>query len=116
MRGLWFEVAAVTKKEDAEVKDVEGNNIYIRGHIDDMLVIQVPKGVNHQTILTGIQRMLDREKIDKGVFVIDQDIEMMKLVPVQKDKARVLEKRHQAIKAARLSSPEQNAPTTRTPQ
>jgi len=114
--GLWFEVVAVSKKDDAEVKDIEGNHVYIRGSIDNMLVIQVPGGVNHQAILQGVQRMLDAEGIDKGVFVIDQDIEMMKLQPVHRDKARVMEAKHQAVRKARLASAKQNAPTTRTPQ
>ena len=117
--GLWFEVAAVTKKDDAEVKDVEGNNVYIRGHVGEMLVIQVPKGVNHNTILAGIQRMLAKEGIDKGVFVVDQDIEMMKLVPVERSKAKVMEAKHQKIRAANraeAAKPKPNAPTTRTPQ
>jgi len=114
--GLWYEVAAVSKKGDAEVRDIEGNNVLIRGNLGDMLVIQVPKGVNHQVILQGIQRMLDRENIERGVFVIDKDIEMMKLVPVDREKAKVLERKHKASRAARAAASKQNAPTTRTPQ
>lgn len=116
MNGLWFEVVAIHRKEEKEVRDIEGSHVYIRGHIDDMLVIQVPKGVDPQVILQGIQRMLQAEGIDKGVFVIDQEIEMMKLQPVARDKARVMEAKHQQVKAASLAKSKQNAPTTRTPQ
>lgn len=119
MSGLWFEVAAVHRKEEEEVRDIEGSHVYIRGHVDDMLVIQVPTGVDHNTILAGIQRMLAKENIDKGVFVIDREIDMMKLVPVPRQKAKVMEAKHQEIKArnrAEMSKPSQNAPTTRTPQ
>jgi hypothetical protein len=114
MSGLWYEVTAVLR--DGEVKDIEGSNVYIRGSIDNMLVIQVPKGVNHNQIMAGIQRMLQAEGIDKGVFVIDKDIEMMKLNSVERSKARVMEAKHQAIRAAKLATSKQNAPTTETPQ
>jgi len=119
MSGLWFEVAAVHRKGEEEVRDIEGNHVYIRGHIDDMMVIQVPQGVDHNAILSGIQRMLAKEGIDKGVFVIDREIDMMKLVPVERSKAKVMEAKHQEIKArnrAEMSKPHQNAPTTKTRQ
>lgn len=113
MSGLWFEVTAISNKEDAEIKDIEGNHVYIRGNIDDLLIVQVPPGSDHQTLLAGIQRMLQAEGLDKGVFVIDDAIEMMKLVPVSRDRAKVMEAKHQAMKAERTK---QNAPTTRTKQ
>jgi len=116
MSGLWFEVTAIANKEDAEIKDIEGNHVYIRGNIDDLLIVQVPKGADHQTLLAGIQRMLKAEGIDKGVFVIDDVIEMMKLVPVSRSRAKVMEAKHQAMKSERLANTKQNAPTTRTKQ
>jgi hypothetical protein len=117
--GMWFEVVAVHHKGDEEVRDIEGNHVYIRGHIDDMLVIQVPTGVDHNTILAGIQRMLTKEGIDKGVFVIDREIEMMKLKLVERSKSKVMEAKYQEIRArnrAELAKPYQNAPTTKTRQ
>lgn len=117
--GLWFEVVAVHRKEEEETRDIEGNHVYIRGHIDDMLVIQVPTGVDHNIILAGIQRMLAKEGIDKGVFVIDREIDMMKLRPVERNKAKVMEAKHQEIRArnrAEMAKPQQNAPTTKTRQ
>ena len=90
----WFEVVAIAKEEDNEVVDVEGSHVYIRGEIGDMLVIQIPTGIDHQNILQGVQRMLDSEGIEKGVFVIDQDIQMMKLEPVEENKARVMEEKY----------------------
>lgn len=116
MSGLWFEVAAISKKENCEVKDVEGNHVYIRGSIDNLLVLQVPPGTDHGVLLAGVQRVLQSEGIEKGVFVIDNDIEMMKLVPVPKSRARVMEAKHQAIKAEKAERAKQNAPTTRTKQ
>lgn len=112
MRGLWYAVAAISRKDEAEVRDIEGSDVLIRGSLADLLVFQVPKGVNHQQILQGIERVLQAENIDKGVFVIDDGIEMMKIVPVAKDKAKVLETKYQAAKAAA----QQNAPTTEVPQ
>lgn len=116
MSGLWYEVIAVAHKDDAEVKDIAGSHVYIRGSIDNLLVIQVPKGCNHQEVLAGIQRMLQAEDIDKGVFVLDDSIEMMKLQPVAREQARVMEAKHQAAKAAKLAKSKQNAPTTKTKQ
>lgn len=116
MNGLWFEVAAVSHKDDAEVKDIEGNHVYIRGHVDNLLVIQVPKGSDHQTLLAGVQRVLQAENIDKGVFVIDEDIEMMKLVPVPRQKAKVMEAKHQEAKVKNLATTRQNAPSTQVKQ
>ncbi|MBW2167992.1 MAG: hypothetical protein JRG69_01830 [Deltaproteobacteria bacterium] len=116
MSGLWYEVTAVTHKDDAEVKDIGGSKVYIRGAVDGLLIIQVPKGCNHQEVLTGIQRMLQAENIDKGVFVLDDSIEMMKLEPVPRQQARDMEAKHQAAKVAKLARSKQNAPTTSTKQ
>jgi hypothetical protein len=115
MSGLWFEVVAIHRKDDGEVRDIGGNHVYIRGHIDDMLVIQVPTGVDHASIMAGVQKMLQAEGIDKGVFVIDTEIDMVKLKPVERSKAKVMEAKHQRVKAEN-KNPSQNAPTTRTPQ
>jgi len=111
MSGLWYEVVGIADASD-EVKNIEGNDVYIRGGLDDLLVIQVPKGVNHQAILQGIERMLKAEGIEKGVFVIDKDIQMMKLATVPRHKAKVFEAKYQEVKASKT----QNAPTTETPQ
>lgn len=102
--GMWFEVVGLFKEEDKEPKDIEGHNVYIRGEVDNMIIIQVPKGVHHQTILAGIQRILDKEKIEKGVFVIDQDINFMKLEPVEKNKSFVMEAKYQEIKMNRQAN------------
>lgn len=112
MSGLWYEVAAISRRDEAEVRDIEGASVLVRGHLADLLVIQVPKGVDHQQILQGIQKVLQAENIDKGVFVIDDGIEMMKLVPLARHKAKVMEARHQEAKA----TARQNAPTTEVPQ
>lgn len=113
MSGLWFEVTAIAHKGEAEVRHVAGSNVYIRGAIDKMLVIQVPSGVDHATILGGVEHILEKEGMgDRGVFVVDEKIEVMKLEAVERHKAKVLEARHQQVKAARM----QNAPTTEVKQ
>ena len=112
----WYEVVALFKDEDDDVRVIEGSNVHIRGEVDDVLVIQIPAGVNHGAILSGVQEILRKEKLEKSVIVLDKNINVVKFKPVEKNKANVMETKYQeAIKQERVLM-KQNAPTTQVQQ
>lgn len=103
----WFEMKAMFKRDQAEVIDVDGKDLFIRGSIDKLVIAQVKIDAPDSAHLhKGIMKMMERAKErghlqDKEMMVLDDNIEFVRLSQVEPMKATVLEAQYQAYLEAK---------------
>jgi hypothetical protein len=108
----WFEIVALSNKGEAEVHDVEGNQIFIRGGFENVVLIQVPNAmaVDHQAtqhVMRSIEALLGRAGITKDVMVVPDTLEFCRLNPLNEAMSAVLEEKFHQKQVARIRAHEE---------
>lgn len=100
----WFEIVALSNKDDAEVQVVEGSQLFIRGGFENVIIVQVPNDIaiseHSQQILRSIEALMNKAGIKKDVMVVPQSLEFCRFKLVTGELSTVLEKRFSAKQMA----------------
>jgi len=108
----WFEITAISNKGEAEVHDIEGNQVFIRGGFENVVLIQVPNSmavdeIATQHVMRSIEALLGRAGITKDVMVVPDTLEFCRLQPLDDKMSAMLEERFHERQVARIRAHEE---------
>lgn len=100
----WFEIVSYFQEgEEGRYLDVEGQQLFVRGNIDDVIVVQVPAHYGSQQahqIMGAVQRTMQGAGVDRPLVLMPDDVKLMKVRPVSKKRSMELS-RQQKMNEAR---------------
>jgi len=95
----WYQCVSIGR--DGETIDVEGNQLFLKGRIDDIVIVTIPREISGSAsdIARAMTEAIQASGIARDVIVVPEDVKLMKLRPIALDKSKQLDrqKRNAAV-------------------